>query len=336
MVSILAALLAAAAAAPQPVIGEQAGEGADAAPQAAGERAGARQRLPQTGGAQAQIARLRLESRDGVVLAWVDNLLAGPIEVMLQADGPPPTAQPALPARATIPARGRILVARLLAPAGPETTLSLRAVPGHPATRPRDVEYGWPLHDRQLRITQGWGGRFSHQDIAERHAVDFAVPLGTPVLAARDGLVMQAEAGAGSAADSPGRANLVRILHDDGTMAVYAHLDADGLFVRPGEHVRRGQRIGLSGSTGFSSGPHLHFVVQVNRGMRLESIPFRMFGPGGILRFRDPDDAFHARQLNLPRGLLGLDSLASRSLDRIAPPSPNERCQSTHELLRGP
>ena len=64
-------------------------------------------------------------------------------------------------------------------------------------------------------------------------------------------------------------------------MAVYAHLQPGGVLVRTGQRVRRGQPIGLSGNTGFSSGPHLHFVVQVNRGMRLESIPFRMFGRRG-------------------------------------------------------
>ena len=90
-----------------------------------------------------------------------------------------------------------------------------------------------------------------------------------------------------------GRANFVRILHDDGTMALYAHLKAEAAMVRVGQQVRRGQLIGLSGNTGFTSGPHLHFVLQVNRGMQLRSIPFRMFGPQGILRFGQsrPSDA---------------------------------------------
>jgi murein DD-endopeptidase MepM/ murein hydrolase activator NlpD len=73
-------------------------------------------------------------------------------------------------------------------------------------------------------------------------------------------------------------------------MAVYAHLAPDAL-VEPGQRVRRGQPIGVSGDSGFSTGPHLHFAVQVNRGMHLASIPFRMFGPGGILRFGEPPSA---------------------------------------------
>ena len=61
-------------------------------------------------------------------------------------------------------------------------------------------------------------------------------------------------------------------------MAVYAHLQAGGVLVAPGRQVRTGDLIGLSGNSGYSTGPHLHFAVQANRGMRLESLPFRMSG----------------------------------------------------------
>ena len=54
---------------------------------------------------------------------------------------------------------------------------------------------------------------------------------------------------------------MVQILHEDGTIAVYAHLHWDSIRVRIGDHVSRGQYIANSGSTGFSSGPHLHFAV---------------------------------------------------------------------------
>jgi murein DD-endopeptidase MepM/ murein hydrolase activator NlpD len=184
--------------------------------------------------------------------------------------------------------RSRVLVARL---AAADARLRLDAVPGRPTAHVRDVEYAWPLETGSLRVEQAWGGRFSHADDENRHAVDFATPEGTPVLAAREGMVMQLETGfagggLGSREDML-RANFIRILHDDGTMAVYAHLAAGGADVRPGDRVRRGQRIGRSGNTGYSGGPHLHFVVQANRGMHLASLPFRMFGPGGILRFSE-------------------------------------------------
>ena len=238
--------------------------------------------------APAPLAMLDIVDRGSGPEAWVENLVSGPVEVVLRARGAAPSARPALPARATVPARERVLAAYF---EGSGDSLLLEVIPGHPGAQPRDVEYAWPLGTHSLRVAQGWGGSFSHHDDENRHAIDFAVPEGTPVLAARDGRVMQVEArftgsGTGSA-DDIGRANFIRILHDDGTMALYAHLAAGGVQVDPGQRVRRGERIGTSGSTGYSGGPHLHFVVQANRGLRLTSLPFRMFGPGGILRFSE-------------------------------------------------
>jgi murein DD-endopeptidase MepM/ murein hydrolase activator NlpD len=240
--------------------------------------------------APAALARLVVEDRGQGHEAWAENLLAGPIEVLLRVEGDHAlAASPALPARATVPARSRVLVARV---AAADARLLLEAVPGHPGVRVRDIEYAWPLATASLRIEQAWGGRFSHADNENRHAVDFATPVGTPVLAARDGVVMQVESdfaeGGLDSRDDMVRANFIRILHDDGTMAIYAHLATGGADVRAGERVRRGQHIGRSGNTGFSGGPHLHFVVQANRGMHLVSLPFRMFGPRGILRFAEP------------------------------------------------
>ena len=232
----------------------------------------------------AAIATLRIEPGDGEYLAWADNRLAGPIEVILRpgAGGDVPS-DPQLPARASVAAGGSALVARLRPASGRSGSLrlSLEGVPGSSNARPRDIDYLLPLQGN-ARIDQGFGGSFSHDDVQNRHALDFAADIGTPVFAARAGTVMQVEAGfrASGLAASAGRAraNFVRILHEDGSMALYAHLDVDGVLVRVGQAVAAGQRIGLSGNTGFSTGPHLHFVVQVNRGMQLVSIPFRMRG----------------------------------------------------------
>lgn len=233
----------------------------------------------------ADIVRLRIEPADGEYLAWADNLLAGPIEVRLEVtSGDAPASQPALPARAGVPAGGSALVARLHAPDGREgwMRLRLRGVPGSTNARPRDVLYQPPLAQPDARIDQGFEGEFSHQDAENRYALDFATPVGTPVLAARAGVVMQVQDGFHDHgldyARDGGRANLIRILHDDGSMALYAHLAEGGVLVRIGEHVDAGQRIGLSGNTGYSTAPHLHFAVQVNRSLQLQSIRFRMRG----------------------------------------------------------
>ena len=241
------------------------------------------------------IARLRIENDGSRYLAWADNSLAGPIEVMLRFSRSNNIAgDPDLPARATVAARGSALVAVLSAAdpsRGGDFELRMDSLPGDPSARPRAVTYVLPLRQSTPRIDQGYGGSFSHTDAQNRYAVDFAAEIGTPVLAARDGTVMQVESDFEKAGLNlekyGGRANFIRILHDDGTMTLYAHLKADGVLARTGQRVRAGQQIGLSGNTGFTTGPHLHFAVQVNRGMRLESLPFQMTGPGGPLRISD-------------------------------------------------
>ena len=232
------------------------------------------------------MVRLRVERDGGHYLAWADNALYGPIEVMLQFGRSENIAgEPALPARATVPALGMVLVSRLamIDPGrGGQFELALEGIPGDPSARPQDVEYLVPLQQANVRIDQGYGGSFSHADAQNRYALDFAAKEGTPVVAARRGVVMQVESDFDKASlnreKAGGRANFVRILHDDGTMALYAHLRLDGVMVREGQRVRAGQLIGHSGNTGYTTGPHLHFAVQVNRGMKLESIPFRLRG----------------------------------------------------------
>lgn len=239
-----------------------------------------------------EIAGLRIESDSGRYLAWADNRLSGPIEVMLHFSRSDNfNGNPALPARAMVAAGGSSLVA-VLSTADPnrggDFGLRMDSVPGDPSARPKDVEYLLPLKQSSVRIEQGYGGQFSHEDAQNRFAIDLAADIGTPVLAARNGKVMQVESDfdrAGLNLETfGGRANFVRILHDDGAMSLYAHLKAEGVLVRVGQRVRAGQQIGLSGNTGFTTGPHLHFAVQVNRGMRLESLPFRMTGPTGPMR----------------------------------------------------
>jgi len=132
-------------------------------------------------------------------------------------------------------------------------------------------------------ITQAYPDNVTHQSADSEYAIDIAMPVGTDVMAARGGVVfdvISTNFSGGSDRDEHIRsANIVRILHDDGTFAVYAHLNWNSIRVRPGERVLAGQYIADSGNTGFSSGPHLHFAVQRNAGMRLEAVPVAFEGP---------------------------------------------------------
>jgi murein DD-endopeptidase MepM/ murein hydrolase activator NlpD len=128
-------------------------------------------------------------------------------------------------------------------------------------------------------VSQSFPHTVTHTTPDSVHAIDIAMPVGSNVLAARDGIVVEVASTnfrSSLQPDQPGaRANLIRVLHDDGTFAIYAHLNWNSIRVRPGDRVRRGEYIADSGNTGFSTGPHLHFVVLKNVGTRLESLPVR-------------------------------------------------------------
>ena len=159
-------------------------------------------------------------------------------------------------------------------------------LPGDPAAEPDDVTYRAPYAaGTRHPITQAYPVSDTHRTRDSIYAIDFAMPVGTGVMAARDGVVFEVAStnfkGGPDASEYADLANLVRILHDDGTFAVYAHLNWNAIRVRPGQRVKAGQYIADSGDTGFSSGPHLHFAVQRNMGMRVESLPMTFRGANG-------------------------------------------------------
>lgn len=152
--------------------------------------------------------------------------------------------------------------------------------PSAPSYFPQAVDLVSPVAGR-YRVSQGFNGEFSHNRPANRYALDIALPIGTPLYATRDGVVLAAvdhHAGGGLKAEYRGKTNYLRLRHDDGTMTLYAHLHTDSLLVKKGNRVRAGQRVAASGNTGYSSGPHLHLAVQVYNGGRVESIPFTLQG----------------------------------------------------------
>jgi murein DD-endopeptidase MepM/ murein hydrolase activator NlpD len=133
-------------------------------------------------------------------------------------------------------------------------------------------------------VTQAPPDAVTHRDPGSRYAIDFAMPVGSAVHAAREGMVIDVSYRNfrnGTSPELRTEANYVQILHDDGTTAVYAHLQMDTVRVRPGQRVARGEYIANSGNTGFSTGPHLHFVVLRNAGLRNESVPVTFAGAAG-------------------------------------------------------
>ncbi|MDF3198087.1 peptidoglycan DD-metalloendopeptidase family protein [Pseudomonas sp. 1912-s] len=149
--------------------------------------------------------------------------------------------------------------------------------PVHPA-QPVSYRYPLPWRGGPFRLTQGPNGTFSHSELKSRYAMDIAMPEGTPIIAAHAGVVLKTEnAQAGRSGDPSG--NFVRVQHDDGTQGVYLHLKQGSVSVREGQRVAVGSPLALSGNTGNSSGPHLHFVVQRTTALGLVSIPYEFNQP---------------------------------------------------------
>ncbi|MEO8000895.1 MAG: M23 family metallopeptidase [Arenimonas sp.] len=236
---------------------------------------------------------IEFETNSGVVYVYVNNRMAGPMQVQLSAGSSARNmdAWPSLPVSYVLEPKQRKLLTRLQAIDNNHSMtrdLQSLGIPGDPHAIPDDIAYSLPLDENShWELGQEFNGEFSHHDEQNRYAVDFIVPIGTPVLAARSGVVMETignyNGGGQNAKLYASRANFIRILHDDGSMALYAHLKENGILVNAGQRVGLGEVIGYSGNTGFSSGPHLHFALQINTGLRLVSIPFRMVGPEGNL-----------------------------------------------------
>jgi murein DD-endopeptidase MepM/ murein hydrolase activator NlpD len=161
--------------------------------------------------------------------------------------------------------------------------LKFRARFGDPRSKPTPYRYALPYpHGLTFAVMQGFHGAFSHKGSNE-YAVDFDCPVATPVLAAREGIVVASNASAQGSGTTPDyldyhHTNFVIILHDDGTLGEYMHLSQSSVDVAPGQKVPRGHELALSGNTGFSSTPHLHFQVMTaaDDGVAARSFPFEL------------------------------------------------------------
>ncbi|WP_413102591.1 M23 family metallopeptidase [Streptomyces sp. Inha503] len=154
---------------------------------------------------------------------------------------------------------------------GAGTAASAPSVSQAAAKAPAKAANAWetPVDKYSIGAAFGLAGNlWAHNHSGQ----DFVVPTGTPVHATHGGVVVKA--GPNGAGDGPAYGNAIVIKHDNATYSQYAHLSR--IDVRIGQSVSTGQQIGLSGSTGNSTGPHLHFEIRTtpNYGSAVEPLKF--------------------------------------------------------------
>ena len=229
---------------------------------------------------------LQIKKQAGSHSVFVRNDLYAPVEIELSFHQVKNlSGAPAQAIRRVLPARSNTRLALLKASRAGKPliyTPRLKYALGDPSGATLSYRYPLPWRGGPFRLSQGANGQYSHYGPKNRYAMDIAMPEGTPIIAARAGVVVKTEnRQSGRGTDPAG--NFVRVLHNDGTMGVYLHLKQSSVRVREGQRVAVGSALALSGNTGNSSGPHLHFVVQRNTGLGLVSIPYQFSQPVGSL-----------------------------------------------------
>ncbi len=145
--------------------------------------------------------------------------------------------------------------------------------------RPDPAKPGGPLYSLPYEpglaflVGQGYLEAPTHEGL---YAIDWLMPEETPVLAARDGVVVEAVdafAKSGLTEEMKDKANYIVIRHEDGSRSHYYHLARGGVKVKVGQAVKEGEVIALSGNTGYSATPHLHFFVDRLENGRAVSFP---------------------------------------------------------------
>ncbi|PHQ64712.1 MAG: peptidase M23 [Sulfurimonas sp.] len=135
-------------------------------------------------------------------------------------------------------------------------------------------------------VSQGFNGKFSHYGKSQ-YAVDFNMKEATGIYAAREGVVVKTKSdsnlgGANRTFEKYG--NYITIEHSDETLATYSHLKQNGVVVKVGEIVKKGQLIGYSGKTGYARGAHLHFIVyKATDGKSRKSFPVKFMSAKGVI-----------------------------------------------------
>ncbi len=133
-------------------------------------------------------------------------------------------------------------------------------------TQTPDYSYSLPFaKGKSFNVYPGYNGSFSHHN---ENSLDFTMPIGSEILAARDGIVVKVIQNNNQGCPDISCAaynNYILVYHNDGTFAQYVHLKQNGALVKEGDIIKENDLIGYSGDTGWANGPHLHFMVFIQR-----------------------------------------------------------------------
>ncbi|WP_206196653.1 peptidoglycan DD-metalloendopeptidase family protein [Zooshikella ganghwensis] len=221
--------------------------------------------------------KLYIETIDTENFLQVENPFFAPVEIEITSE-----SFPAGKIIKVIPAKS---IATLFTSKKSIAAYRVRWLLGDPTANEQAYNYSFPVFSRMPHtITQSFNGPFSHNNTYSRYAVDIGMKVGTYIAAARAGTVVSVKEDyhmSGTSNYFLDKANYVMVMHDDGTYATYAHILLGTAMVKPGDRVEVGERLARSGSSGFSTGPHLHFVIHKNIGFKWVSIPFNFIDDKG-------------------------------------------------------
>jgi murein DD-endopeptidase MepM/ murein hydrolase activator NlpD len=232
----------------------------------------------------------------------IQNLTAAPVTVSLELQLQNLTPSQPVPFTTTVESHGTNSALSVIAT---EDTLDTSwaytyyATWGRLAVDPDDnVLYALPFAaGKSYPVSQGYNGEFSHFG-CDQYAIDWKMPIGTPVHAARDGVVVATKDDSQSGgADKKYEwdANYILVQHSDGTLGHYVHLAKGGNRVKVGDKIKTGDWIGASGNTGRSTGAHLHFAVfRARDGKHRETLPVKYRTSDAVLATLIPGVLYRA------------------------------------------
>ena len=230
-----------------------------------------------------KLIRITTHKDDGTTSFFIENLQHADVTVTIEMEVENLASTVTLPFTATIPPRVKTNVF-VLTPDNPREDSSWSytyyATWGNLHVE-HDDQYDYALpypSGMRFPVSQGFHGKYSHTG-GDCYSIDWKMPEGTPIHAAREGVVVGVKDDSsvgGSDKRYEWDANYILIQHSDGTLGHYVHLQKNGCRVKLGQKVKAGDWIGLSGNTGHSTGPHLHFAVfRAQSGKQRETVPIK-------------------------------------------------------------